>query len=132
MEPTIIISLIAAIAAIVAPVFTAIINNRYNIKQKKIQAEEDRRKDVNLHEREVLEKALAGIGIIMSYYDSDSIKEACKNILTAVAYVDFGTGALLRAVVENVARRGTEKYNCIDYSGVCNALKEQIARRTGQ
>ena len=129
MEPTVIIALIAALAAIIAPVITAIMNNQNAIKLKKIEEKENRLRDINLHEREVLEKALSGIGILMSYKDAESVKEACKNILTAVAYVDTETGNKLRNVVSSVMDH-SKTISIKDYSVICEAMKKAIAERT--
>ena len=129
MEPTVIIALITALAAIISPVITAIVNNHTNLKMKRIEEKENRLKNINLHERETLEKALSGIGILMSYRDADSVKESCKNILTAVAYVDSNTGDQLRTVVSAVMDHD-KKVSMEQYSMICNALKEEIAQRT--
>ncbi len=129
MEPTVIIALITALAAIIAPVITAIVNNHTNLKMKKIEAQENRLKNINLHERETLEKALSGIGILMSYKDADSVKESCKNILTAVAYVDAETGNQLRTVVSSLMNHDI-KISTEQYSVICNALKNEISKRT--
>lgn len=131
MEPTVIIALITALAAIVAPVFTSVINNHHALKLKEIEEEENRLKSIDLHEREVLENALSGIGILMSYKDADSIKEACKNILTAVAYVDTGTGERLQRLV-SVAIDYDETIDIKEYSEVCVALKNEILKRTNK
>ena len=93
-----------------------------------MEAELERVKNVDLHEREVIEKALGGIGILMGYGDSDSIKEACKSILTAVAYVDSKTGSKLREVVS----KATDSYNKIsikEYAEICDSMKQEIEKR---
>ena len=126
METTIIIALITAIAAIVAPLITAVINNRSSIRMKSIEMEEAKLKYIDLHEREVLEKALAGIGILMSYMDADSIKEACRDILTAVAYVDSNTGEMLRKAVSAVMDHEAS-VTLNEYALICDALKKEIS-----
>ena len=40
MEPTVIIALITAFAAIIAPVITAVINNKNNLKMKELEVQE--------------------------------------------------------------------------------------------
>ena len=129
MEPTVIIALITALAAIISPVITAIVNNHTSLKMKKIEEKENRLKNINFHERETLEKALSGIGILMSYKDADSVKESCKNILTAVAYVDDETGNQLRTVVSAVMDHD-KTVSVEQYSAICNALKDEISKRT--
>lgn len=128
MEPATIIALITALAAIIAPVITAIINNQTNLKLKKIEEKENRLKSINLHERETLEKALSGIGILMSYKDADSVKESCKSILAAVAYVDSATGEELRRIVQSVMNHEI-KISSEDYTYICNRIKDEITKR---
>lgn len=130
METTVIVALVTAIAAIISPVITAILNNHNNIKTRKMEIELERVKNIDLHEREVIEKALSGIGILMSYKDADSIKEACKSILTAVAYVDSETGNKLREVV-SVATRMHNNISIDEYAEICNSMKNEIERRKG-
>lgn len=129
METTVIISLITALAAIIAPVITAIINNKTTLKLKKIEEKESKLKDISLHEREVLEKALSGIGILMSYKDAESIKESCRSLLTAIAYVDTKTGNQLRSVVSSVMDRNKD-ISFEEYSEICESIKRAITERT--
>lgn len=129
METTVIISLITALAAIIAPVITAIINNKTTLKLKKIEEKESKLKDISLHEREVLEKALSGIGILMSYKDAESIKESCRSLLTAIAYVDTKTGNQLRSVVSSVMDRNKD-ISIEEYSEICESIKRAITERT--
>lgn len=130
MENTVLIALITALAAIVAPVITAWINNRYNLNCKRIEASQEKIKDINLHEREVLEKALSGMGILLSNCrDRDSVQEACKNMLTAVAYVDISTGEKLRSIVSSVMASSKE-LSLKEYSEICNIMKLEIEKRT--
>ena len=129
MELTVIISLITALAAIVSPSIVAVINNKHNLRIKQIEIEQDMLKNIDLHEREVLEKALSGIGILMSWEDEESIKEACKNILMAVAYVDTETGEILREVVRLVMEPdATIQEETL--SIVCEDMKKEISKRT--
>ena len=128
MESATIIALITALAAIIAPVITAIINNKTNLKMKKIEENGNRLKSINLHERETLEKALSGIGILMSYKDADSVKESCKNILTAVAYVDSSAGEELRRIVQAVMNHEIT-ISSEEYTYICNSLKDEISKR---
>lgn len=129
MESTILIALITAIAAIVAPVITALINNCHDIKVRKIEAKENRLKNVNLHEREVLENALSGIGLLLSWEDENSIKEACKNLLIATAYVNQNTANYMISIVDSVMK--DDKTVSLEmYTNVCIDLKNEISNRT--
>lgn len=128
-DPTVLIALITALTAIIAPMITAIINNRSALKIKELETEENRFNSVILHEREVLENALSGIGILMSWKDADSIKEACKNILMAAVYVDTKTAAKLQLLVSNVMEP-EDNTDIFDYAEICEAIKAEIGKRT--
>lgn len=129
MEPTVIIALITALAAIIAPLITAIVNNRTAIKLKKIEAEGEKQRNITLHEREVLEKALMGMAVLMSHQTTERFFDACKDILKAVAYVDETTGEKLRNIV-NTAHEG--KLTMEDYSEVCISIKKSIEKRIAE
>ena len=128
MEPTVVIALITALAAIASPVITAVINNRNIYMMKQIEVKEMRLQSISLHEREILEQALSGIGVLMSWQDLEGVKEACKSILTAVAYVDSETRERLRRVVKNVSDQ--KDVSLDEYAEVCEALKTEISKRT--
>lgn len=128
METTVIISLITALAAIIAPVITAAINNKNALRLKQIEAKQDKMKSINLHEREVLEKALSGMGVLMSWRDGEATQEACKNILTAGAYVDQTIGEK----IINIISMAVDPDNPTDYQlckEVCEAFKNAILNR---
>ena len=130
METTVIVALVTAIAAIISPVVTSIINNHNSIKMREMETESERVKNIDLHEREVIEKALSGIGLLMSYKDADSIKDACKNILIAVAYVDAETGDKMRRIVYAAIDRDS-LITIEEYADICNSLKKEIETRKG-
>lgn len=128
MESTVVIALITALAAIFAPLITALINSRNTLKIKKTEARQEMLKSINLHEREVLENALAGIGTLMGRPDLECYREAAKDILTAVAYVDLETGELIRDIVKTYSAK--ENVTIKQYSELCAALKQEISKRT--
>ncbi len=129
MEPTVIIALITALAAIIAPLVTAVINNRTAIKLKEIEAKGEKQRNVTLHEREVLENALMGVSILLSDQTNERFYDACPDILRAMAYVDDATGEKLRKIVyvKNVERPTIE-----DYSEVCISIKKAIEKRIAE
>ena len=126
MEPTVIIALITALAAIIAPLITAIINNQTTIKVKKIESKGEKQRNITLHEREVLENALMGMAVLMSHQTHERFYDACTDILKAMAYVDDTTGEKIRNIV-STARDG--KLTLDDYSVVCVSLKKAIEKR---
>ena len=128
METTLVIALITAIAAIVAPVITAIINNHNSIKIKTIEQESERLKNIDLHERAVLENALSGLGSLMSYADASRFQESCRNILMAVAYVDRTTSEKLISLVHSCLESRKE-ISVELYTELCLDIKNEIDKR---
>ncbi len=126
MESTVIIALITALAAIIAPLITAIVNNRTAIKLEEIEAKGEKQRNITFHERELLEKALMGIAVLMSHQTHERFYDACTDILKAMAYVDDNTGEKLRKIVIT-ARDG--KPTAEEYSEVCISLKKAIEKR---
>ena len=49
------VTIIVALAAIISPVITAIINNRHQRKMRELELKEQQRNDVILHKREIFE-----------------------------------------------------------------------------
>ena len=129
MEPTVIIALITALAAIIAPLITAIVNNRTAIKLKEIEAKGEKQRNVTLHEREVLENALMGISVLMSGQTYDRFYDACPDILKATAYVEDVTGEKIRKMVY---AKNEEKPTIDDFSEVCISLKKAIEKRIAE
>ena len=56
---------------------------------------------------------------------------SCRSILTAVAYVDSGTGAGLMAIVRSVLDEKI-KLSEDEYWDICNKLKKEILKRTNE
>ena len=129
MDTTVIIALITALAAIISPIITALINNKHNYKMKLVEKKQERIRNIDLHERDILEKALASVGIFIGMSSAGSVTEACSSILAAVAYVDTQTGELIRKAVYALVH-GVEETSLEEYSAICEVLKQEIAKRT--
>lgn len=74
MNLTVTISVIVALASVIAPMLTSIINNRYQLKLKKLELEEHGRADITLHKREIFERYLQSAGTYINsecYLESD-------------------------------------------------------------
>lgn len=124
------LSLIAAIAAIAAPVITAFLNNLHLTKIKRIDMEEQRKKDTVIHERDILERAIIGIGKCVNYVDENVVVEIGEDILAATAYVDENTAKLLtRFVLSQHNKNGVKKLNADEIDYLLVLLKKEIASR---
>lgn len=128
METTIVIALITAIAAIVAPIITAIINSHSLTRIKTIEQEGERLRSIDLHERAVLESALSGLGNLMSFADKECFQESCRSILMAAAYVDKTTSQKLIQIVHG-CRESEKKLSVEEYTDVCLEIKKEINKR---
>ncbi len=58
IDMTITISVIVALAAIVSPILTAIINNRYQLKLKKLELKQKEYEQTVLYKRKIFENSL--------------------------------------------------------------------------
>ena len=72
---TISISVILTICAIISPIATTIINNRYQIKIKKIELQQEHFKNTVLYKRSIYENYLKYAGRCISSPDPDSLKK---------------------------------------------------------
>lgn len=82
-----------------AQVSVAIINNFHKSRMYKLRIQKQLRLNLQLHERQILEDALSGIGNIsvgVSLSDKPGIGKSC---LLATAYVDHDTAEALNEVV---------------------------------
>lgn len=72
IDLTISITTILAICAIIAPILTAIINNLYQIKIRKIELKYESHKSTTLHNRDIFEHYLSATGRYLYYDDAQS------------------------------------------------------------
>ena len=83
---TITISVIVALCAIVSPIFTAIINNHYQLKLKKIELEQREYEDHVLYERQIYETYLANAGRCINCQNLETEREYGASYLVALMH----------------------------------------------
>lgn len=83
---TISISVIVALCAIISPILTAIINNRYQIKMKRIELSQQEYRDTVLYHRDVYENYLKHAGRCIYYADHDALKDYGEYYYSALMY----------------------------------------------
>lgn len=83
---TISISVIVALCAIISPILTAIINNRYQIKIKRIELAQQEHRDFVLHHRNVYENYLKYAGRCIYFADQDALKDYGEYYYSALMY----------------------------------------------
>lgn len=83
---TISISVIVALCAIISPILTSIINNRYQIKLKRMELSKQEYRDAVLYQRNVYEKYLKHAGRCIYYADADAQKDYGEYYYSALMY----------------------------------------------
>lgn len=83
---TISISVIVALCAIISPILTAIINNRYNLKLKRMELSQQKYNDSVLYHRNVYENYLKHAGRCIYYADLDALKDYGEYYYSALMY----------------------------------------------
>lgn len=77
-----------AIAAIVSPIFTAMVNNHHQLNMKKLQLDHDERSETSLHSRQSLERLLSSISefSVLNRRDID-MKKVMRAYYLSLPYV---------------------------------------------
>lgn len=83
---TISISVIVALCAILSPILTAIINNRHQIKIKRMELSQQEHRDTTLYLRNVYESYLKHAGRCIYYADQDALKDYGEYYYSALMY----------------------------------------------
>lgn len=86
IDLTISISVIVALCAIISPILTAIINNRYQTKIRLIEHLQQEQKDIFLHRRNIYENYLKYAGRCIYYADHDALKDYGEYYYSALIY----------------------------------------------
>lgn len=86
IDLTISISVIVALCAIISPILTAIINNRYQLKLKRIELSQQEYQDTILYHRNVYENYLKYAGRCIYFSDADAMKEYGEYYYSALMY----------------------------------------------
>ena len=68
------VTIIVALAAIISPVITAIINNRHQRKMRELELKEQQRNDVILHKREIFEGYLQYAGACVAHAEPSELQ----------------------------------------------------------
>lgn len=79
MNATIIVSLVAAIAAIIAPVVSSLINNHYQLKVKKLELYEERR-------IKIINDYVSSVSMCIQSATDENINEMCKTFNSIFLY----------------------------------------------
>lgn len=86
IDLTITISVILTLTAILSPIFTAIINNRHQLKIRKLDNEKQKYENSTLYKRNIFENYLRHSGRCISRASSDSMRDYGEYYLVALMY----------------------------------------------
>lgn len=86
IDLTISISVIVALCAIISPILTTIINNRYQLKLKKLELEQENIKNTVLYKRNIFENYLKYSGERISFADVSAQKDYGEYYFLALTY----------------------------------------------
>lgn len=103
IDLTITISVIVALAAIISPILTAIINNRHQLKLKKIEASAKEYERSILYKRKILESYLKHAGNCIVHSNHDSLHKYGKYYLQALLYVPESLAVKMISANKNYA-----------------------------
>lgn len=95
IDLTITISVIVALAAIVSPIFTTIINNRHQSKLKRMELNQKQFESTILYKRTIFENYLKYTGRCVKYSDPESLKEYGEYYFLALTYAPDNIGSLM-------------------------------------
>lgn len=86
IDLTITITSLLALCAIISPIFTAIINNKYQLKLKKLELGYQEKTDTIIHRRNIFEGYLKSVGRCIEFSDPPAQKEYGEFYFSALLY----------------------------------------------
>lgn len=105
IDLTITISVIVALAAIISPVLTAIINNRHQFKLKHLELEQQKYEQTVMYKRNIFENYLKGVSALSHYNNTE---ENCnlysENYPLAFMYLPSEIQKLMTTINDLVGR----------------------------
>lgn len=87
IDLTITISVIVALCAIISPIFTTLLNNRYLFKLEESKQKQKSYENTVLHKREIFENYMMYAGQCIYYSDPDALKNYGQYYLPALMLV---------------------------------------------
>lgn len=87
VDLTITVSVIVALAAIISPILTTIINNRYQLKQKRMELKQKKYEQTVLYKRTIFENYLRYLNEVAQHPTDDSISGYAQHYPLAYLYL---------------------------------------------
>lgn len=120
-DSTVSITALLGICAIISPILTAIINNLYQIKLKKIELRRQEYRDATLHQRDLFDNYLHHAGRCIYRADSENLTAYGEAYFTALSYA---SGALRDDMIK--ANALIFNGNACDASPIIEAIAHEI------
>lgn len=86
LDLTVTVSVIIALCAIISPILTSIINNRYQFKIRKLENQQHRFETQIAYRQKIFEDYLRSAGKCMAYVNTDSLREYQQYYQVALLY----------------------------------------------
>lgn len=83
---TVTVSVIIALCAIISPILTALINNHYLLKMKKLELSQEHYKNTIAYQRNIFENYLKYAGRCTAYTDENALRDYGEYYLLALMY----------------------------------------------
>jgi hypothetical protein len=87
IDLTISITVIVAIAAIISPVITTLLNNHYQLKIKKMEMQQKQYEDTVLYRRQIIENYLQALSVVMQTCNRINQENYAKYYSVAYLYL---------------------------------------------
>lgn len=98
IDLTITISVILALAAIISPIFTAIINNRYQLKLKKLELKQKEYEQTVMYKRNIFENYLRYFNDVFQHPTNESLSGYAQYYPLAFMYLPKNVQEKLSAI----------------------------------
>lgn len=87
IDLTITVSVIVAVVAVISPIFTAIINNHYQLKLKKLETKQEDYKQTVLYKRDIFENYLRYLNDVVQNPTNESLSKYAQYYPLAYVYL---------------------------------------------
>ena len=121
IDLTVTVSVIIALCAIVSPILTAIINNRHQLKIRKLEMQERLYENTVMYQRKIFENYLKYLGKCASHADVNALHEYGEYYLIALMYAPDNIQKKMK-----IANQNMQEYKWKNALSICEELTPLI------
>lgn len=125
IDLSITISVIVALAAIISPILTAIINNRHQKRMKLLELKQQQYENTLLHKRDIFESYLKGLGLVIHYSDHPNISTYSQYYLAAYMYLPDRVRSLMSEMNTKILYQNIDDVGNL-YNLIATAIAEEL------